>query len=281
MVNLHPYLLTEEDNLIIKYIYTYINYVAMCYDIKVSFEAQLKRAKQSGDWVAVEEIMERLIPYTDLPIHHMSGFNHPEILIYTDEDPSFPIVATWGLIPDWVYDEEQKENIWKKTLNARGETIFEKKSFKKSAKQRRCLIYIDGFYEHHHYNGKTYPFYIYNKNKEPLTLAGLWNEWTKPTGGKFNSFSIVTTKANKLLAKIHNNPKLDEPRMPLILNVNQEKQWLKKINNEEDEIQIKKLITPFSDDLLDKYTVPKLRGKNYLGNVEEINLEFIYDELIF
>ncbi len=51
----------------------------MCYDIKASLEAQIKRAKRRGDLAAVEEIKENLIPITDLPLHHASGFSHPEL----------------------------------------------------------------------------------------------------------------------------------------------------------------------------------------------------------
>ena len=140
----------------------------MCYDIKASYEAQLSRAKRKGDFVAVEEILEKLIPFTDLPLHHVSGFTHPKLLIYTNESPEFPIVATWGLVPHWVRDDIQKKKIWNTTLNARGETIFEKPSFKQSAKNNRCIIYIDGFYEHHHFNKKTYPFFIQRKDEKPI-----------------------------------------------------------------------------------------------------------------
>ena len=76
----------------------------MCYDIKVSVETQLKRAKRKGDKSAVEEIMDRLIPLTDLPLHHSMGFNHPTVLIYPDRSPDFPEVATWGLLPHWIHD---------------------------------------------------------------------------------------------------------------------------------------------------------------------------------
>jgi poly(A) polymerase len=50
-----------------------------------------------------------------------------------------------------VRGREQGQKLWNKTLNARGETIFEKPSFRKAARDNRCLIYVDGFYEHHHH----------------------------------------------------------------------------------------------------------------------------------
>jgi putative SOS response-associated peptidase YedK len=254
----------------------------MCYDIKASLEAQLKRAKRKGDLGAVDEIMEKLIPYTDLPIHHASGFSHPEVLIYTDRQPEYPEVATWGLVPHWVDDEAQLKKFWNNTLNARGETIFEKPSFRDAAEHRRCIIYVDGFYEHHHYNNNTYPFYIYRKDKEPLALAGLYSEWINPeTKGKLNTFSIVTTTGNALLKKIHNNPKLKGPRMPLILSEISEDKWLNPIHNDADKKQIQQLITPFPEDQLTFHTVSKLRGRAYKGNVENIAEEVLYEELQF
>lgn len=252
----------------------------MCYDIKVSFEAQLKRAKRKGDLDAVEEIMEQLIPLTDLPIYHTTGFNHPDLLIYTNETPDFPIVATWGLIPHWVKDEKQQRELWNNTLNARGETMFEKPSFKQSALSKRCIIPIDGFYEHHHYNNNTYPYFIQRKDEEPLSIAGLWNEWTNPeTNVTLNTFSIVTTVGNPMMAKIHNNPKIKGPRMPLILPEKFEDAWLHRIENHLDKQKIQELIQSFPEDELKAHTVGRLRGKEYKGNVENITEKVVYGEL--
>ena len=254
----------------------------MCYDIKASLEAQLNRARRIDDQQAIEEILEKLAPLTDLPIYHASGFSHPELLIYTDRSPDFPEVATWGLIPHWVRDSEQQKKLWNNTLNARGETIFEKPSFRTAAQGNRCIIYIDGFYEHHHFEGKTYPFYIHRKDNQPIALAGLWNEWKDlESGGVINSFTIVTTKGNELLGKIHNNPKLKEPRMPLILPTEIEDKWLLPINDELDQKAIEGLILAYPSDQLQAYPVNRLRGKEYMGNVEDISQPYEYEELVF
>lgn len=95
---------------------------------------------------------------------------------------------------------------------------------------RRCLIYIDRFYEHHHFEKQTYPFYIFKKHLSPIILVGLFIEWINPqTKGKLLTFSIVTTTGNQLLSKIHNNPKLKESRMPVILHEELADKWLEKI----------------------------------------------------
>jgi putative SOS response-associated peptidase YedK len=49
----------------------------------------------------------------------------------------------WGLIPSWAKDP----NIGNRMINARGETVEEKPSFRAAFRRRRCLILADGFYE--------------------------------------------------------------------------------------------------------------------------------------
>ncbi|WP_323028302.1 SOS response-associated peptidase [Gelidibacter japonicus] len=252
----------------------------MCYDIKASVESQLKRAERKGDRKAVNEIMERLVPLTDLPLFHAMGFDHPSLLIYTDRSPEFPEVATWGLIPHWVRDEAQMKKMWNSTLNARGETIFEKNSFRAAAKKSRCLIYVDGFYEHHHFNKETYPFFIHRKDKEPMILAGLYNEWNNPdTCGKLTSFSIVTTTGNSMMGQIHNNPKLDGPRMPVILPDELADKWFIEYKDELDKRSIEELVREYPATELSAYTVDKLRGKNSKGNSKKASKPFYYAEL--
>jgi putative SOS response-associated peptidase YedK len=252
----------------------------MCYDIKTSLETQLKRAEKDQDLQAIADIRERLAPLTDLPLHHASGFTHPDLLIYTNSSPNFPEVATWGLVPHWTKDSAQQKKLWNATLNARGETLFEKPAFRDAAQHQRCIIYVDGFYEHHHHAGKTYPFFIHQKEKQPLALAGLWSEWRNPqTKGLLRSFSIVTTTANTLMQHIHNNPKLKAPRMPFILPQKLEDAWLKPITDDSGKQNLQKLIRPLADRELTAYPVARLRGKEYKGNVESVSDEVFYTDL--
>jgi putative SOS response-associated peptidase YedK len=252
----------------------------MCYDIKASTEAQLKRARRRGDSEAERQIRSKLLPLTDLPLFHASGFSHPSLLIYTNRSGDFPEVATWGLVPFWVKDEMDRNKLWNKTLNARGETIFEKPAFRDSARNRRCLIYLDGFYEHHHFKGKTYPYFISSKNGEPLIMAGLWSEWWSENSQSWlTSFTIVTTKGNMLLSEIHNNPDLEGPRMPALLTAEEADQWLVREPDPLDKQLHTQLIRPFPNDQLQAHTVRRLRGKEYPGNIPEISIPFHYPEL--
>jgi putative SOS response-associated peptidase YedK len=252
----------------------------MCYDIKTSLETQLKRAEKDQDLQAIADIRERLAPLTDLPLHHASGFTHPELLIYTDRSPYFPEVATWGLVPHWTKDTKQQKKLWNATLNARGETLFEKPAFRDAAQHQRCIIYVDGFYEHHHQDGKAYPFFVQHKEQQPLALAGLWSEWRNPeTKGLLRSFTIVTTAANPLMQHIPNNPKLKAARMPFILPKELEDAWLKPITNDADKEGIQKLIAQLPEGELTAHPVARLRGKEYQGNVAGVSDEVTYAAL--
>jgi putative SOS response-associated peptidase YedK len=248
----------------------------MCYDIKTSLEKQLRRALLDGSSSHVSDILEKLKIFSkdEIELHHASGFSHPSMFIYTQEEPSTPRIATWGLVPEWTVDENSKSTIWNKTLNARGETIFEKPSFKESAMAKRCLIYLEGFYEHHHKNGTTFPFYIRHKEKDLFAVAGLYAEWVNPKNNELlTTFSVVTGKANAEMTRIHNNPKLKEPRMPLILDEDSQELWLQDSALEE---AISNLIKPYPDNKLVAHSVASIRGTKSSGNISEATNEVRY-----
>ena len=103
----------------------------------------------------------------------------------------------WGLIPSWAKDP----SIGNKLINARGETIAEKPSFRGSFKYKRCLILTDGFYEWKTREGektKT-PYFIHMKDRQPFAFAGLWDEWHSPDGGTLRTCTIITTEPNELM----------------------------------------------------------------------------------
>ncbi|NLA63962.1 MAG: SOS response-associated peptidase, partial [Bacteroidales bacterium] len=54
------------------------------------------------------------------------------------------------MIPSVAVTDEQVKDIQNKTLNARADTIFERKSFKDSIVNKRCVLIIDGFFEWRH-----------------------------------------------------------------------------------------------------------------------------------
>lgn len=153
----------------------------------------------------------------------------------------------WGLIPSWAKDA----NIGSRLINARGETLSEKPSFRGSYKYKRCLILADGFFEwKKQLNSKTkIPYYIHMKNRQPFAFAGLWANWNSPDGSQVRSCTIVTIEPNKLLAPLHN-------RMPVILSPETFKMWLAETPQTPQNLQ--PLIKPYPPDEMEAYPVSTL-----------------------
>jgi len=255
----------------------------MCYDVAQLQIRAIKRILhdthdsdkiaelQQEMWDLQEELIKRG-EATDY--YHAQGFAHPKLMIITSTNPMEGSTASWGLIPHWCKDNETAKKLQNSTINARGETIWEKPSFRDSAKNKRCIIPVNSFYEHHHANGMTYPFNISLKDQEIVYLAGLWSEWAdRETGEVIKSCTVVTTQANPLMAIIHNNPKAKEGRMPVILDVEDIEDWINDID------KAKGLIRPYTFEKMNAFPVRRLRGKEAVGNNPVALEEFVYDDL--
>jgi putative SOS response-associated peptidase YedK len=206
--------------------------------------------------------------------YHVDAFNNPKLPVITNENPKQIDLFYWGLIPFWVKDQKNAEEIRQKTANARAESIFEKPSYRISAKKKHCLVLADGFFEWRFFNGKNYPHYIFLKNHEPFAMAGLWEDWTnRENQDKVNTFTIITTKANPMMEFIHNKKK----RMPVILRVEDYEKW---INISADKKSTIELLKPFDQNEMKAYTISKLiTSKQENPNSPDIIKPFRYKEL--
>jgi putative SOS response-associated peptidase YedK len=245
-----------------------LNLIPMCYDKRYLTQKLEKYARRYGHDEAEVSFIYKQIEQLNLPpAYHASGFDHPFVPIIYDKTKSVTKMS-WGLIPNWTKTAAEAVQISNRTINARAETMFEKSAFREAARERRCLVLVDGFYEHHHKNSKTFPHHIHFKDDAPMTLAGLWDEWHDPASGLVRrTYTVVTTRANALLARIHNNPKSEEgPRMPLILPKEVEWEWLKPAGTKEDQQLIADLVKSYDEKALEAFTVRRLRGKEAVGN---------------
>ncbi|MFA9478244.1 SOS response-associated peptidase [Phycisphaerales bacterium AB-hyl4] len=118
----------------------------------------------------------------------------------------------WGLIPHWSREPSTKFA----TFNARSEDAAEKASYRGPMRYRRCLVPVDGFYEWRKRDrGPKQPYLFRMADDQPFALAGLWDVWQD----ELQSFSVLTTKANTLMATIHD-------RMPVIVDPADHARWL-------------------------------------------------------
>jgi putative SOS response-associated peptidase YedK len=137
----------------------------------------------------------------------------------------------WGLVPSWAKDP----SIGSKLINARCETLAEKPAFRRALKSRRCIVPISGFYEWQRQGRGKQPYFVTSVGGEPLTLAGLWEEWNGHL-----TFTVITVPANEKVAAIHD-------RMPAVLSREDAFAWLKTADTA--------LLKPCHSDALATWTV--------------------------
>jgi putative SOS response-associated peptidase YedK len=193
----------------------------MCYNVKQtsSLKDLLKRFKAKKGIQNTLVFMENEETSGFIPKGSTEGH---KVRVITHDCPEDIQVFRWGLIPENAKDM----NIGGGNLNARIETLEDKKSFAGSL-NNRCLILIDGFYEHKHLAKKeTLKHLIHTIDNKPFAFAGIWREAIAPNGETVQSCAIITTKAQGIMVDIHNNPGLDEPRMPVLLKSGKEREWL-------------------------------------------------------
>lgn len=125
--------------------------------------------------------------------------------------------CVWGLIPSWTKDP----NTAFKMINARVESVWEKKTFRDSLRYRRCLVPANGFYEWRAEKDEPskVPYYFTIKDQPFFAMAGLWAVWTDRDGGTLHSFAVLTRAADAFMRDYHD-------RMPLIVRPEAEATWL-------------------------------------------------------
>ncbi|MFN4143580.1 SOS response-associated peptidase [Aestuariivirga sp.] len=124
-------------------------------------------------------------------------------------------LVRWGFIPAWV--KEVKPG--KPLINARGETVLEKPSFRNAMRRRRCLVPADGYYEWSGEEGRKTPYFIQRKERGLFALAGLWEHWMGADGSEIETAALMTIAPNRELSAIHD-------RMPVIIAPEDHETWL-------------------------------------------------------
>jgi putative SOS response-associated peptidase YedK len=141
----------------------------------------------------------------------------PVVRLNRDSGQREIALLRWGLVPYWAKNAQ----IGLSTINAKAETVATAPAFRDAFKRRRCLVPADAFYEWQKLDAKhKQPFAIALAGGEPYGFAGLWERWRDPgTHDWLETFSIITTDANELVAPLHN-------RMPVIIERKDYARWL-------------------------------------------------------
>jgi putative SOS response-associated peptidase YedK len=187
-------------------------------------------------------------------------------------------VVRWGLVPSWA----DSLSIGDRQINARAERIRTANAYKRAFARRRCIIPADGFYEWHATEGERsvesthrrgddsaategtasakkrikQPWFFRRRDGEPLAFAGVWEVWHDPAQGddapRIRTCSIITTRANELVAPVHD-------RMPVVLPESAWAEWLDRENNDVNTLQ--RLLVPAPVDELEAWPVTTLVNK--------------------
>jgi putative SOS response-associated peptidase YedK len=185
------------------------------------------------------------------PVQSGFDFKNWPVIKSTSDDACFELKEVhWEYIPDYIHDDSEllDARIMNTWLTCRGENLFRNEKnrisiYREGALHGRCLVLSSGFFEWRHVpvtgkRGKPLaqhekiPYFITLKHKpEYFFMAGVLHSWTNRTRQQSaDTFAIVTTEANELMTKVHNNKK----RMPVILNEVLAERWLKGILSENE-----------------------------------------------
>jgi len=153
-------------------------------------------------------------------------------IITRNGSQNFIDAAKWGF--DNHYDKRP-------LINARGETVDEKKTFKSLFAQSRCIIPATAFYEwkKNDDNSKT-KMQISVESMPVFGMAGLYKSEVDALGNTIIRCTIITTSASPAMSDIHD-------RMPVILSPNVENYWLD--NTITDVLMMKEFLKPYPGNL--------------------------------
>lgn len=160
--------------------------------------------------------------------------------VVSQSDSRRMTLMKWGLIPSWA----ENESIGFKMINARIETVHEKKSYRNAFQRRRCVIPFDGYFEWMGTGKVKQPYYFFPK--VPSGLAGIWENWTGREGQRVSSFSVITVPAPPPYNEIHH-------RMPFLVPNGVNDFWLG--GGELDVDKLLEKTSEFSNNILDYHRV--------------------------
>lgn len=129
----------------------------------------------------------------------------------------------WGFIPSWAKKDWHERMGGKPLINARGDGVATKPTFRHAFKRRRCLIPADGFYEWRTEKSARQPYLIKPVEGGLFCFGGIWETAVDPDGGEIDTAAIITTEAGGDIAHLHH-------REPVVIPSADFARWL-----EEDE----------------------------------------------
>jgi putative SOS response-associated peptidase YedK len=181
-----------------------------------------------------DELVDRFGATPERPLEPRYNCSPGQALpVVTDEAPDTMRLFEWGLVPAWA---ESKSDAG--FINARSETVREKRSFAEAFERRRCLVPADGFYEWTETESGKQPYRVALEDDRPFAMAGIWERWypkrrqsgltefgsggaddLDPESTVVETFAVLTTEPNTTVSRLHD-------RMAVVLAPDEESTWL-------------------------------------------------------
>jgi putative SOS response-associated peptidase YedK len=156
-------------------------------------------------------------PHNMPPRYNICPTDPVDVVTERDGNRDF-IRMRWGLVPSWW--PKPFKDLKAATFNARTETVADKPFFRDAFRRTRCLIPASGYYEWQDTATGKQPWYFTRADSEPITFAGVWDEWKdKATGEVLKSCTMLITEPNDFVAEVHD-------RMPVVLESKDFVSWL-------------------------------------------------------
>jgi putative SOS response-associated peptidase YedK len=164
------------------------------------------------------------------------------ILRHPERDARIGLTLQWGL----TRLSADPRYLQKRHIYARAETALSRLSFHGGVKHHRCVVPVNGYYEWRETGYGKRPYYIQAVNRKPFLIAAIWERCVSPQRALIESCALLTTKANRDVAQIHD-------RMPLILSDAAAAQWLDPELNDPE--QLGRLLRPCPEHFLSAHPV--------------------------
>lgn len=182
-----------------------------------------------------------------------------DIAIYTNTKTY--TYAHFGLIPSWASSRTSMQ------INARSESVFEKRSFKEAYRRRRCLIPLNGYFEWKKdaQSKKSKAHFIVSAKADYFVFAGIYESWFDNTGNEtILTCALLTTEPNDKIVSLHD-------RMPVILEPHQWDVWL---DDRSSYAELNRLFRPIPSDKIKYFRVSEL-----VNSVKNNSIDCIAEDL--
>jgi len=119
----------------------------------------------------------------------------------------------------WGFSKPENPSFKPDHMHARAETVDTRPTFAEAFAERRGIVMVETFNEgEEQHNGRTKQWVIRPRDRKPIAIAVIWEEWVGDAGSE-PTFVMITVPPNPLIAGITD-------RMPAILRQEDWATWL-------------------------------------------------------